>query len=81
VEFRDAYRILGDHLMVHGILDSTRWQFGSVDVDEITENVESLLRSGIVGKLFILSADSSSTPEIPLEKYHAVREIVRKYTW
>lgn len=80
-DFRDAYRIIGGHLMIHGMIDPTDWLPGSVSIDKIAENIENLLKPEIINKPYVFCTGSDGLPGIPLEKYEAIRKKIGEYVF
>ncbi len=81
VDFRDAYRIIGGHLTIHGLLDPTQWLQASCSVDHIKEAIRELLKPDVIDKPFVLCTASDGMPGVPLEKYEAIGQTMREYVF
>ena len=79
--FRDAYRVIGGHLVIHGMLDPTAWLPGSVTTDAIAANIDNLLEPGIINKPYVFCTASDGMPGVPLEKYEAIRNKLGEYVF
>jgi len=77
--FQDAYRIIGDHLTIHGLLDPTHWH--SCSIDEMKKNIHNFLKTDIIDKPFVFCTAADGIPGIPLDKFNAIRKIMREYTF
>ena len=80
-DFRDAYRIIGGHLMIHGMLDPTEWLPSSCSLDDVKANIHKLLRPDIIDKPFVFCTASDGMPGVPLEKYEAIRQTMCEYVF
>jgi len=79
VNFDDAYRIIGDHLTIHGLLDPTHWLTNPAEA--IRENIHKLITKEVEKKPFILCTAADGIPGLPLEKFKMIRETIKEYKY
>jgi uroporphyrinogen-III decarboxylase len=78
VDFRRVYEILGDGLVIHGVLDPSKWIPQSQGAKEIEQGIEEIIES-VRDRPFILCTGADGIPGIPVRKFRAIGRIMRKH--
>jgi uroporphyrinogen-III decarboxylase len=76
VDFRHAYEVLGDDLIVHGILDPSKWMSPDRSLEQIRASIDEIA-DGVLGRPFILCTAADGIPGIPVDRFKAIGRIVQ----
>jgi len=72
----DAWRVIGDHLVVHAVWDPTCWL--TCPETELEQNLLATL-DGVRGRRYILCNGADGLAGIPPRRFEAVAELIRKH--
>ncbi len=77
VDFEEAFEILGDSVIIHGLLDPSEWTHRPIE--EIERNIQALLTPEILKRPFVFCTAADGLPGIPMEKFEAIGRIMSRY--
>jgi len=77
VDFSDAYRIFKNGLVIHGLLDPSKWTHRPIA--EIERNIEELLTADVLSRPFVFCTAADGLAGIPIEKFRAIGNIMQRY--
>ena len=77
VDFAEAFRVLGDGVTIHGLLDPSGWTHRPMD--EVERNIEQLLSPDVLAKPFVFCTAADGLPGIPVETFHRIGETMARY--
>ncbi len=77
VDFGRAYEVFGDELIVHGILDPSRWMSPGRSAQQIEASIREIGES-VLDRPFILCTAADGIPGIPIERFKAIGRVVKQ---
>jgi uroporphyrinogen-III decarboxylase len=76
----EVFRVLGDDFIVDAAVNPTVWMSPPA-LDEVRRNAAALVTEDLLDKNLVFTAGADGIPGIPVERFEAVAEALRPFTF